>query len=109
MTTRIIIFLFTSLLIASCATEKKPVSASEKEQEVFYIYPDGTMEFRGRIKNKEDVVIYENGRGGEFAVIKIIVPLNPRSQFTKPRHSHFYRDNIIVERIEIDMPVVREN
>jgi len=109
MTTRIIIFLLASLLIASCATAEKPVTAGEKEREILYIYPDGTMEFRGRIKNKEDVVIYEDGRGGEFAAIKIIVPLNPRSQLKKPRHSHFYRDNIIVERIEIDVPVVREN
>ncbi len=106
MTTRIIIFLLASLLIASCATAKKPVTAGEKEQEIFYIYPDGTMVFRGRIKNKEDVVIYEDGHGGEFAAIKIIVPLN---RYQKQRYSDFYRDNIIVERIEIDVPVVREN
>ncbi len=104
MMTRIIIFLLASLLIASCATAKKPVTAGEKEQEIFYIYPDGTMEFRGRIKNKEDVVIYEDGRGNELAAIKIIVPLN---RYQKKRHSHFYRDNITVERIEIDMAVVR--
>ncbi len=108
MMTRIIIFLLASLLIASCATAKKPVRTGEKEQEILYIYPDGTMVFKGRIKNKEDVVIYEDGRGGERAAIKIIVPLNPRSRFKKPRHSHFYRDKITVERIEIDVPVVRE-
>ena len=107
MTTRIITFLLASLLIASCATAKKPVTAGEKEQEIFYIYPDGTMEFRGRIKNKEDVVIYEDGHRGERAAIKIIVPPNPLNRYQKKRHSHFYRDNITVERIEIDMPVVR--
>ena len=106
MTTRIIIFLLASLLIASCATAEKPVTAGEKEREILYIYPDGTMEFRGRIKNKEDVVIYEDGRGNEFAAIKIIVPLD---RYQNKRYSHFYRDNIIVERIEIDVPVVREN
>ncbi len=106
MTTRIIIFLLASLLIPSCTTAKKPDRAGEKEQEIFYIYPDGTMEFRGRIKNKEDVVIYEDGRGNELAAIKIIVPLN---RYQKQRYSDFYRDNIIVERIEIDVPVVREN
>ena len=106
MTTRITIFLFTSLLIASCATANKPVSTSEKEQEVFYIYPDGTMEFRGRIKNKEDVVIYEDGYGGERAAVKILVPLN---RYQKKPHTEYYRDNITVERIEIDVPVVREN
>ncbi len=105
MMTRIIIFLLASLLIASCATAKKPVTAGEKEQEIFYIYPDGTMVFRGRIKNKEDVVIYEDGRGNELAAIKIIVPLN---RYQKQRYSDFYRNNIMVERIEIDVPVVRE-
>lgn len=106
MTTRIIILLLASLLIASCATAEKSVTAGEKEREILYIYSDGTMEFRGRIKNKEDVVIYEDGRGGEFAAIKIIIPLN---RYQKQPYSDFYRDNIIVERIEIDVPVVREN
>ena len=106
MTTRIIIFLLASLLIASCATAEKPVTEGEKEREILNIYPDGTMEFRGRIKNKEDVVIYEDGRGGESAAIKIIVPLNPRSRYRKPRHSHFYRDNLTVVSEYIDMPVV---
>ncbi|MCH8261571.1 MAG: hypothetical protein IIA77_00785 [Proteobacteria bacterium] len=99
MTTRIIILLLASLLIASCATAKKPDRVGEKEHEILYIYPDGTMEFRGRIKNKEDVVIYEDGRGNELAAIKIIVP----------RNSDYYRDNLTVERIEIDVPIVREN
>ena len=108
MTTRIIIFLLASLLIASCATVEKPVEADEEKQEILYIYPDGTIEFRGRIKNKEDVVIYKDGRGGEFAAIKIIVPPNPLDRGHRQRHSHFYRDNITVERIEIDVPVVRK-
>lgn len=99
MTTRIIIFLFASLLIASCATTQKPVVAGEKEPEVLYIYPDGTMEFDGRIKNKEDVVIYQDGRGGERAAVKIIIP----------RYPDVYRDTITVVRKEIDMPVVWEN
>ena len=108
MTTRIIIFLLASLLITSCATAKKPIDAGEKEQEILYIYPDGTIEFRGRIKNKEDVVIYKDGHKGERAAIKIIVPPNPLDRDHRQRHSHFYRDNIVVERIEIDVPVVRE-
>ena len=40
--------------------------AGEKEQEIFYIYPDGIMEFRGRKMNKKDVVIYEDGRGANL-------------------------------------------
>ena len=80
------------------ATRVIAEEAGEKEKEILYIYPDGTMEFRGRIKNKEDVVIYEDGHGGESAAIKILVPINPRGQYRKPRHSHFYRDNLTVVR-----------
>jgi hypothetical protein len=69
--------------------------AGVKEQEIFYIYPDGLMEFRGRIMSKKDVVIYGDGRGGELAAVKLNVP----------RHTDFYRANIIVVRNEIDVPV----
>jgi len=46
------------------------------------------MEFKGRIMNKKDVVIYADGRGGELAAVKLNVP----------RHADFYRANIIVVR-----------
>ena len=98
MTTRIIIFLLASLLIASCATAEKPVTEGEKEREILNIYPDGTMEFKGRIMNEEDVVIYKDGRGGERAAVKLIIPRRP----------DVYRDTIIVERKEIDLLVVRD-
>ena len=70
------------------ATSVIAEETSEKGQEIFYIYPDGMMEFRGRIMNKKDVVIYGNGRGGELAAVKLNVP----------RHADFYRANIIVVR-----------
>ena len=106
MATRIIIFLLASLLITFCATAKKSVvMAGEKEQEILYIYPDGRMEFDGRFRNEEDVVIYDNGRGGENAALKIIVPSN---RYSKESYKYYYRDSIEVERKEIDAPVVRE-
>jgi hypothetical protein len=98
MATRIIIILLVGLLIASCATAKKPVMAGEKEQEILYIYPDGVMEFKGRIMNEEDVVVYRDGNRGERAGVKLMIPLHPDA----------YRDNITVERKEIDVPVVRK-
>ena len=70
------------------ATRVIAEEVGEKEQDIFYIYPDGMMEFKGRIMNKKDVVIYEDGRGGEFAAVKLNIP----------RHSDFYRANIIVVR-----------
>jgi hypothetical protein len=70
------------------ATRVIAEEASEKGQEIFYIYPDGMMEFKGRRMNKKDVVIYADGRGGELAAVKLNVP----------RHADFYRANIIVVR-----------
>lgn len=92
---RIIILLMTSLLMTSCATAKQPVTQAEKKQEFLYVYPDGKMEFRGRIMNEEDVIIYEDGRGGERAAVKLFIP----------RRSHVFRDSIIVERNVIDVLV----
>ena len=70
------------------ATSVIAEETGQNEQEFFYIYPDGMMEFKGRIMNKKDVVIYEDGRGGELAAVKLNVP----------RHTDFYRANIIVVR-----------
>jgi len=54
-----------------------------------FIYEDGRMEFNSRFVNDEDVVIYPNGRGGEYAAIKVRVPIHP----------DFYRDSILVIRV----------
>ena len=39
--------------------------------------------------NEDEVVIYNDGRGGERAAIKVRVPI----------HSDFYRDSIVVVRV----------
>ena len=88
-----LVTLLTGILFS--ATSVIAEEAGVKEQEIFYIYPDGLMEFRGRIMSKKDVVIYGDGRGGELAAVKLNVP----------RHTDFYRANIIVVRNEIDVPV----
>jgi hypothetical protein len=98
MKAQIIGLLLTCLLIVSCAGAEKPVQTAKKEQEVLYIHPDGTMEFKGRIMNEKDVVIYKDGRGGERAAVKLSLPLHP----------DVYRDTIKVERKEFDVQVVRE-
>lgn len=74
-----------ALFPAACLIAEE---TGEKEQEIFYIYPEGMMEFKGRIMNEEDVVNYEDGRGGELAAVKLFVP----------RHPDFYKSNIIVVR-----------
>lgn len=98
MTKRIILFLFVGLLIGSCAIKKEPALTSFKKPEVLYIYPDGTMKFKGRILKDEDVVIYDAGSKGERAGVKLIIPLHP----------DVYRDSVTVERVEVVVPVVRK-
>lgn len=97
MTKRTIIFLLASVLMTSCATTNQPVA--EKDQDVLHIYPDGKMVFDGRTMNEEDVVIYDDGYGGERAAIKLLMPL---SRYKTQDHAEFYRDTIIVDRKVID-------
>lgn len=93
-------FLFLiSLITVACAVNKKPVAQVEqKEKDILYVLPDGSMMFKGRLVNKKDVVIYDAAQRGERAGIKIMMPLHPDA----------YRDNIIVERKEIDVAVERK-
>lgn len=83
---------FILLMTGGCASTPGPEKAVTKEREKLIVYADGSMEFNKRGMNKKDVVIYPNGRGGEFAAVKIRVPLHP----------DFYRDTIIVERRSLD-------
>jgi len=98
MPVRIIGFLLISILTVSCVVDDRKLVTNEKEPDILYILPDGSMVFRGRIMNKQDVVIYDAAQRGERAAIKIILPLHPDA----------YRDNITVERKEIDVAVERK-
>jgi|GEM_PF-4392733 len=51
------------------------------------------MKFRGHPIPKKDVVIYEDGDGGEKAAVRIRV---------KPLHPDFFRDSIVVERVPVE-------
>ena len=62
---------------------------NEKPVDILYIYENGKMKFRSRYLNKEDVVIYQDGKGGEKAAIKMRVP----------RYPDYYRDSIVVVRV----------
>jgi hypothetical protein len=95
MTARLILPLAVLLTIAACATSPTAGRPRDKQQEVLVIYPDGRMVLNGRVLNKEDVVIYPDGYGGERAAVRVMVPLHP----------DFFRDTIPVDRIEV--PVER--
>lgn len=85
--------LVTILVFASACTTtniKDNVVESEKSRETLYVYEDGQMKLDSRYVDSKDVVIYSDGRGGEKAAVKVRVPI----------HAPFYRDSIIVVRVE---------
>lgn len=81
-------FLF---LIMACSTT--PITNDlvhlPEGHEILYVYDDGRMALNSRYIDKQDVVIYSDGSGGEKAAVKVHFPL----------HSNFYRDSIIVVRV----------
>ena len=92
---RVCVLVLSSLVVISC-TVAPPDPAVQKEPEILYVHPDGSMVLNGRLMNEEDVIIYDDGRGGERAAVKLRIPRRP----------DVYRDTIIVERD--DIPVERK-
>jgi len=86
--------LIACIFISACSVDSVKeydlkVSHLDKKN-ILYVFQDGKMKFRSRYLNKEDVIIYNDGRGGEKAAIKMRVP----------RYPDFYRDSIIVVRVD---------
>tara|TARA_R110000782_G_scaffold145551_6_gene238346 strand:- start:1668 stop:2015 length:348 start_codon:yes stop_codon:yes gene_type:complete len=79
------------LFITACtsASTRSNIVESSEPDNTLLVYADGRMEFNSRFYNENEVVIYNDGRGGERAAIKVRVPI----------HSDFYRDSIIVVRV----------
>jgi hypothetical protein len=96
MITRALAIVLSGLIMVSCALDPPADVTEIKGPDILYIHPDGTMIFRSRIMNEEDVIIYEDGRGGERAAVKLRIPRRP----------DVYRDTIVVERK--DIPVERK-
>ena len=67
----------------------KQTASEPVEPEKLYISNDGTMYYRDRPINSDDVVIYPDGFGGERAAVKLSL---------EPLHPPFYRDTIVVVR-----------
>jgi len=89
---------FILLLTNGCASTLDKGVAAKKEKEILTVYPDGSMVLNDRAINEEDVIIYPDGRGGERAAVKLLVPLHRNRRSTVERSPHFYRDTIVVER-----------
>jgi hypothetical protein len=85
----LISFLAVILSSTACTSTMSNVVESSEPDNTLLVYEDGRMEFNSRFVNNDEVVIYNDGRGGERAAIKVRVPI----------HSDFYRDSIIVVRV----------
>lgn len=80
----------TVLILAGCGSF--PHDAAERQgPEKLIVHGDGSMVFRDRPIDEKDVIIYEDGFGGEKAAVRIRV---------EPLHPDFFRDTIVVERRE---------
>lgn len=82
----------------TCGCGPSSLVKENNTPEVLTIYPDGTMEYRDRIMNEDEVIIYSDGKGGEKAAVRVWNPLQPPSR----KDSKYYRDTIVVERIRPD-------
>lgn len=91
------LFLYPLLLVFlslfACATEPQN-KIFNNEPEKLIVHPDGTKQFRDRKLPDKDVIIYDDGLGGERAAVKVLDPL----------HSDYFRDSIVVERMEVQVP-----
>ena len=78
-----------------CTTKVVTSDSHLKAPEILTIYNDGSIKYKGRFVNKNDVVIYPDGFGGERAAVKVRVPLHP----------DFYRDTIHVRRVDSEVEI----
>ena len=76
------------LLLSGCMAT--PVAKSTPaEPDILIVSADGTMQLGDRLIPDGDVIIYEDGRGGEKAAVRVRL---------EPLHPDFFRDSIVVER-----------
>ncbi len=88
----VLLGLMLTVSLGGCMSQT-PVKSTAKKPELLFVNADGSMEFRNRKIDAENVVIYDDGRGGEKAAVKISL---------EPLHPAFYRDSIIVVRKPTD-------
>ena len=78
------------LTLAGCTRPDTIRTVEQQGPDILQIHADGKMVFNDRIMPVDDVIIYPDGFGGEKAAVKLYTPYHPP----------FYRDSIIVERLE---------
>ena len=85
----LLVFLLAGLGLTACSNTMMTRATADKPDKLM-IYADGKMIFNDRPMPVKDVIIYPDGYGGEKAAIKLYTPFHPP----------FYRDSIIVERMD---------
>lgn len=80
-----------AIIALTSACSHMPAPTATNEPEILTISHDGTMRLMGRLIPTEDVFIYPDGFGGEKAAVKV---------WFDPLHPPFYRDSIIVRRLD---------
>ena len=63
--------------------------AADNGPDTLLIHEDGSMKLNDKPIPHQDVVIYEDGRGGERAAVRVRM---------EPLHPDFFRDTIVVVR-----------
>ena len=96
---KIINIIFIALIMAGCNQTRPAMISNADDKQTLYVLPDGTMEYKGRVMADDDVVIYQDGFGGERAAVKLYFPL----------YSHAWRDTITVERVFTDLPIAKQD
>ena len=88
------------LLLFTACTRETIVRSSDQQKapERLVVHADGKKVFKNRVLPDNEVIIYQDGRGGEKAAVKVHVPLHPS----------FFRDSIVVERRLPDDAVVSD-
>ena len=75
------------LVVAGCMATPA-VKPERTVPEKLVVSADGSMKLRDRLMASDDVIIYQDGFGGEKAAVRVRM---------KPLHPDFFRDSIVVE------------
>jgi hypothetical protein len=80
--------LVAGLLAACTTTQPRDAVYVSPQKKVLTVRADGKMVYRDRLVSPDDVILYEDGRGGLRAAVRVR---------TEPLRPDFFADGIVVE------------
>ena len=84
----VLIWLCMTAVLAGCAGQPHAPALVQQQQKILVVYEDGSMEYRNRPIHSDDVILYDDGFGGQRAAVRIRA---------EPLHPDFFADGIVVE------------